>query len=116
MKQYILNLKAWATGFARLGELDYFPGWNVWKFLPVYLLNHGTRILTGGACSSWSRWFYENRSKLRFAKFMDRLLNKFDSNHGQDAGGVLWGTVSLPLWQQAGLSACYALGFYLWLF
>jgi hypothetical protein len=47
---------------------------------------------------------------------MDRLLNKFDTNHGKDAGGVLWDTISLPYWQQAALSACYATGFYLWLF
>lgn len=113
--QYFINVKAWLVGFTKLGELDYFPGWNAWKFFPVYLLNHGTRVLTGGACSSWSRWFYENRN-LRVAKFMDRLLNKFDTNHGKESGGVLWGTKSLPIKLQALLSACYATGFWLWLF
>jgi hypothetical protein len=116
MMQYLINLRLWWVGFRRLGELTYLPGWTPLRFFPVYLLNHGTRVLTGGACSSWSRWFYENRDKLRFAKFMDRLLNKFDTHHGAESGEVMWGTVSLPYWQQAVLSACYAWGFYLWLF
>lgn len=113
--QYFTNVGRWISGFFLLGKLRYKPGWNAWKFFPVYLLNYGTRVLTGGACSSWSRWFYENRGTFRPAKFMDRLLEKFDTNHGQDSSEALWDTKSLPLLVQGALSACFAGLFYLWL-
>lgn len=97
------NIIPWAKGFTRLDEISYEPGWNKWNFLPVYLLNYGTHVFTGGAVVSWSRWFYENRDKLRWAKFMDRLLNKFEAHHGENAGGALWGTVAASTRTRLGL-------------
>ncbi len=36
---YPHNIYLWLTGFSRLGTLAYKPGWNAWKFLPVYLID-----------------------------------------------------------------------------
>jgi hypothetical protein len=88
------NLRAWLDGFGRFDEISFKAGWSgkspAWLIL--YALNYGTRVLTGGACVSWSRWFYEHSPDYRWAKFVTRLLNKLDSNHGADSGPPLWGT------------------------
>ena len=90
------SLVKWLTGFTKLGTLSYKPGWNKWKFLPLYLVDYGTHVLTGGAVVSWSRWFYDNRKTNRVAAFMNRLLGHIEDDHGQMAGPPLWGTVDLP--------------------
>jgi hypothetical protein len=90
---YFSNVKAWVKGFGRFDEIDFKPGWSgksiAWWLL--YGIDYGTRVLTGGACISWSRWFYDN-SRWRPAKFATRLLNRLDPNHGAESGPALWGT------------------------
>jgi hypothetical protein len=108
------SLIKWLIGFTKLGELEYFPGWNAWRFFPVYLLNHGSHVLTGGAVVTWSRWLYEHRNTSRIAKFLTRLLNFFDAYHGRDSGGTLWETKDLPAWIRLVIVAVWvALGYFL---
>lgn len=94
---YIRNVKAWGKGFGRFDEISFKPGWSAkspgWWFL--YTLNYGTRVLSGGACVSWSRWFYLH-SQNPVAKFITRILNKLDDSHGEQAGPPLWGTEDTP--------------------
>jgi len=94
MKQLGINLWRWLTGFTRFDEIDFKEGWSAKSpgWWALYLIDYGTRVLTGGACISWSRWFYLHRDEYRLAKFLDRLLGKADSNHGEEAGPALWGT------------------------
>lgn len=58
--RYFSNLRLWLTGFRQLGTIAYKPGWNPWKFFPVYLLDCGLNVLTGGAVcrDSWPDWFW----------------------------------------------------------
>lgn len=94
MAQYIENLRLWATGWARFAELRFKAGWagDQWRWRALYLIDHGTRVLLGGAVVTWSRWFYVNRDKYGWAKFCDRLLNHVEHKHGQKSGPVLWGS------------------------
>lgn len=88
------NVKAWAAGWGQEPPGGFKPGWG-WsspKWLLHYGFNYGTRTLTGGACISWSRWFYLNRDRLGSAGFATRLLNRLDPKHGEKAGPALWGT------------------------
>jgi hypothetical protein len=96
MKQLIENLRRFLVGLTRLDTITYKPGWNRWSFLPLYLFDYGTRVLTGGACVSWSRWLYLRREKSRSAAFITRLLNHIEPRHGEYAGDALWGTKDCP--------------------
>jgi len=73
-------------------SIEYREGWGPWRFLLVYILDYGTRVHTGGAVVSWSRWWWERRQKYGHANLLSRLLNHLDENHGARAGGALWGT------------------------
>lgn len=94
MKQLGINLWRWLTGWGRFDEVSFQPGWrgNQPRWILLYGLNYGTRVLFGGACVSWSRWCYDNRDKHGLAAFVDRLLQRFDRDHGQEAGPPLWDT------------------------
>lgn len=94
MGQYVTNLKLWWTGWGKFGELRFDPGWSgdQWRWRALYLLDHGTRVLLGGAVVTWSRWFYDNRNKYGWAKFCSRLLNHVEASHGENSGPVLWGS------------------------
>ena len=94
MSRYTDNVKAWATSWGRepAGGFKTGWGWSTLKWQLHYGLNYGTRVLTGGACISWSRWFYENRGRLGSAGFATRLLNHLEPKHGEKAGPALWGT------------------------
>jgi hypothetical protein len=97
--RYVKNLRAWRTGFSRFGELKFHAGWSAdqWRWRLLYALDYGSHVLSGGACVTWSRWFYDNRDKYRLAAFMNRLLNHFEEDHGKNAGPVLWGTKDCAL-------------------
>jgi hypothetical protein len=90
---YLNNLKIWLYGFGKLGTLKYKPGWNRWTMLPLYLIDHGTHVLCGGAVETWSLWAYTNRKKYPVAGFINRLLNHLQDGHGKKSGTVLWGTL-----------------------
>jgi hypothetical protein len=91
---YARNVKLWAKGFGRFDELDFKTGWSSGqvRWWLVYTLNMGTRVLTGGAVVTWSRWFYETRYEYRLSKLMTRLLNHADDDHGAESGPALWGS------------------------
>lgn len=60
LRQYGTNLKLWAVGWTNLGSLKYKPGWNAWKFAPVYATTYLLGTLWGVAgVSSLSRIWYE---------------------------------------------------------
>lgn len=115
MAQYIKNLKLWATGWQKFDQLLFDEGWggDQWRWRALYLLDHGTRCLMGGAVVTWSRWFHDNREKYGWAKFCDRLLNHVEDDHGEDSGPVLWGSKDtevahlLPLLVLAALAAAW---------
>lgn len=94
MGQYIANLRLWWAGWSKFDTLRFDPGWagNQWRWRALYLLDHGTRCLLGGAVVTWSRWFYDNRDKYGWASFCDRLLNHVSDGHGENSGPVLWGS------------------------
>ena len=92
MGQYFYNLRNFLSGLLKLDTIKYKPGWNRWTFLPLYIVDYGTHVLTGAAVVSWSRWFHDNRDKSRIAKFFDRSLNYADEDHGAKAGPTLWVT------------------------
>lgn len=91
---YIDNVKAWLTGWGRVDELSFKAGWskNQLRWLLVYGLNMGTRVLTGGAVVTWSRWFWETRHEYRLSALITRLLNHADDDHGAESGPALWNT------------------------
>lgn len=91
MKQYLENLKSYLWGFSLLHTIDYKEGWNPVKFLPLYIFDYGTKVLTGGAVVTWSRWFYDNKDK-QPARVLNRFLNWIDPGHGVNAGPPLWNT------------------------
>ena len=89
-----MNMKAFLTGYLRFGEIDFKPGWDGYqlRWLLLYTCNYGTRVLTGGACVSWSKWFYLTRETVWLSKVMTRVLNFLDPKHGYEAGPILWET------------------------
>jgi|GEM_PF-7124580 len=91
---YLDNLTAWARGWRRFGELKFKGEWNAQqpRWILTYLFNHGTRTLTGGACVTWSRWFYLTRQQYRASAFMTRVLNHAQDHHGELSGDALWNT------------------------
>jgi hypothetical protein len=103
---YLSNVKAWAVGYGKFDEVSFKPGWSgksiAWLLL--YTWNYGTRVLTGGACVSWSRWFYAHAPYYRWAKFITRLLNKLDDNHGANAGEVLWKTTDTTFAKEGAIT------------
>ena len=96
--RYVHNIKSWAVGFGRFGELTFKAGWSAdsWRWRVLYLVDYGSHVLTGGAVVSWSRWFYDQRDK-RIPRFMNRLLNHFAERHGEQAGPPLWSTKDCEL-------------------
>lgn len=112
MKTFIINLFVFVRGLGKLDTLKYKAGWNAWKFLPLYLFDYGTHVLTGGAVVSWSRWFWEHRKTNRLAAFINRLLGHADKNHGQLSGPPLFGTVDSPTAVRCLLCAGWA--FLIW--
>lgn len=108
---YASNVKSWAKGWSRFSEItEWQPGYGPDKlrWWLLYGVNYGGRVLSGGACVSFSRWFYLNREKYRAAKFMDRLLNHVDRDHGAQAGPALWGTTDTS-WAARGAVAFWSL-------
>jgi len=105
---YIHNLIQFLLGFTRLHLVKYKPKWSPWKFLPVYIFDYGTHVLTGGAVVSWSRWFYDHRQTNRVAAFINRLLGHAQKNHGQLSGPPLWGTVDCSFVVRCSLCAGWA--------
>jgi hypothetical protein len=116
MRQYIKNLKLWGTGWSKFDELQFKAGWSgdSWRWRLLYLIDHGTRVLLGGAVVTWSRWFYDNRDKYGWAKFLDRLLNHIDSGHGADSGPELWGSKDTAIAHVLPLVALAGLAWVLW--
>lgn len=89
-------------------QITYKEGWGPWKFLLLYIFDYGTKVLTGGACITWSRWFYEKRTTNRLARFMDDLLDRVDPKHGYRSGPALWGTQDCPLWVRVPATVVWA--------
>ena len=94
MSNYLRNLKIWLLGWGRFDQIAFKSGWGPKSpaWFALYAIDYGTRVLTGGACVSWSRWFFEYRARYRWAKFIDRILGHIDPQHGEHAGPPLWGT------------------------
>lgn len=80
----------WTAGGPHI--IAYKPGWNPWKFLPLYLIDHGAAvILLGIGVQPISRWAGE-RIDHRPWRWLARLLNRLDTGHTAEAGGLLWGS------------------------
>lgn len=111
MAQYIENLKLWATGWRKFDQITFKAGWSgdQWRWRLLYLFDYGTRVLLGGAVVSWSRWFYDNRDRYQWAKFIDRLLNHVEDNHGANSGPELWGSKDTGVANLLGVLALMAL-------
>jgi hypothetical protein len=88
-------------------SIDYKDGYGPLRFLPLYVLNYGTRTLAGGQVVSWSKWFYLTRGQYRASKLITRVLNFFDRRHGYEAGPTLWGTVATA-WAPRGAVVFWA--------
>ena len=91
---YLLNLKLFVLGFAKLGTLDYKPGWAPTKFLPLYLIDYGFCVLMGGpvVSVSWYLGQYWNVPGAHFAL----------------AGEPLFGSVRSPPWVRIVVPALWA--------
>lgn len=92
MRIYIRNLVLWLTGFLTLDMVSYKPGWNKWKFLPVYLIDCGLNVITGGAVCPLSRRFQDHRNGWVWDKILD-IIETVDKYHGINAGPPLFGSV-----------------------
>lgn len=97
--RYPRNILLWLFGFTQLGTLDYKPGWNAWKFLPVYLIDCGLNVITGGAVCTISRRAQDHRSGWAWDKLLD-VIEKFDRDHGALSGPPLWGSKECGKWTQ----------------
>lgn len=119
MKAYLRNISLWLRGFAWLWTREivwrdsgwvyargdrlkwtvgcppvivYKPGWSPWKFLPVYLLDHGAAcILFGIGVQPISRWAGAHARSEPW-KTLTRWLNRLDEGHTDEAGSLLWGS------------------------
>lgn len=109
---YFRNIRLWLAGFVKLGEINYKPGWDRWKFLPVYLLDVGLNVLTGGAVCTVSRRAHEHRSGWVWDKLLD-TIEHFDERHGALAGSPLWGSVECRKRVQVLATAFWAAATYL---
>lgn len=109
MKQYITNWKLFLAGFTRLGTLTFRPGWNAWKYLPVYLVDTGLNVASGGAVNTISRRAQDHRSGWVWDKLLD-AIETFDAEHGARASGPLWGSkeCSKPVQVISGAVTMYA--------
>ena len=123
MKHYGRNIWSWLRGFVWLWDEEkvggWKPGWGPWKFRPWYAVNVGSHVLlTGGACQTWSRAFWEWRqSGSRAAKFADRVLQKIlGDGHGENSGPALWVTTPCTPRVRLGVMVGWAwLALMLWL-
>jgi hypothetical protein len=113
MSNYIRNLRLWLTGFRLLGAIAYKPGWNPWKFLPVYLLDCGLNVLTGGAVCPLSRRFQDHRSGWVWDKILD-VIETFDKYHGINAGPPLFGSVECSKRVQIFVITAWLAALFLW--
>lgn len=96
MKNYVLNLWLWVKGFTLLGTLEYRGTfWSAKTYAPVYLIDVGLNVLSGGAVCTLSRRFQEHRAGWVWDKILD-VIEKFDKDHGPKAGGAEWGSVESP--------------------
>jgi len=83
------NMK-WTEGAPPV--IAYKPGWNAWRFLPVYLLDHGAAcILLAIGVQPISRWAGDHAHSEPW-RTLARWLNKIDDGHTSAAGGLLWGS------------------------
>jgi hypothetical protein len=114
MSNYLHNLRLWLTGFSKLGDLAYKPGWDRWKFLPVYIFDVGLNVLTGGAVCTVSRRAQDHRSGWVWDKLLD-AIEHFDAQHGALAGPPLWGSVECRKSVQLLIVAAWAAGVFLWM-
>ena len=86
------NVLLWLRGFSRLRQIAYKPGWSARKFLPLYLVDYGVNVLTGGAVESISRRAERHRQGRLWDWLLD-LIERLDPQHGRNAGPALWGSV-----------------------
>jgi hypothetical protein len=113
MSNYFLNLRLWLTGFGKLGTIAYKPGWSPWKFFPVYLLDCGMNVLTGGAVCPLSRRFQDHRSGWVWDKILD-VIETFDKYHGLSAGPPLFGSVECSKRVQIFVTLAWLATLFLW--
>ena len=97
---YFKNLWLWMSGFGRFDELDFKDGWSAkspsWWLL--YLIDHGACVLLlAGPVCTVSRYAQMHRSGTVWDKLLD-VLDKFDTDHGQNSGPALWGSVESEKW------------------
>ena len=95
MTQYLRNLTLWVRGFGWLWDdsrIRYKPGWGPWKFLLLYLLDHGIAcVVLGLGVQPVSRWAGDRYDHQPW-RVLARVLNAIDEGHTSAAGGLLWGT------------------------
>jgi hypothetical protein len=100
VKQYLLNLWLWLSGWFKFGRIHFREGWSAdWKWCLVYGINYGINVLTGGAVQSISGRLQRHRAG-KVWDFMLDVIEKFDTNHGANAGAPLFGSVESPQWIQ----------------
>lgn len=98
MIEYLRNIRLWLRGFRRLDDLNYKAGWSASSFLPLYLLDVGACVvLLAGPVCTVTRYAQMHRSGAAWDKLLD-VLERFDAEHGQRSGPVMWGSVEPPKW------------------
>lgn len=95
MTQYLRNVTLWLRGFSWLWDdsrIRYKSGWGPWKFLPLYLIDHGFACLVLGlGVQPVSRWAGDRYDHQPW-RWIARALNALDEGHTSEAGGLLWGS------------------------
>lgn len=105
--QYLTNLRRWAGGFAKLGTIQYRPGWNAWKFFPVYLFDVGFNVIVmAGSVQTFSGFMERHRDAWVWDEILDGI-EQLDPQHGLKAGPALWGTAECGPWMRRLVPACW---------
>ena len=111
MNNYLHNLKLWALGWGRFGEVDFKAGWSAnsvgWWLL--YGFDYGACVLfLAGPVESVSAFMQRHRSGLINDKVLD-IIEVFDARHGRNAGPPLFGSVESSLRVRIVAPICWAL-------
>jgi hypothetical protein len=98
MDSYFRNLYLFGAGLLKLREVRLKPGWSLWWFFWLYLIDYGANvILLAGQVETISRHAQDHRSGWFWDKLLD-VIEKFDEDHGPRSGPPLWGSELPPKW------------------
>jgi hypothetical protein len=106
---YWRNLYLWLTGFGRFDRIRFKPGWsNDWRWKCLYAIDYGAAvILLGIGVQPVSRWAYERRGDQPW-RWLNARLDALDEGHGENSGGLLWGSQPCERTVRYGVMAAWA--------